>query len=182
MKAVSIIKPAAMLTLFCVVITALLAGTNLITKDKIAELEKKANEEAMTLICDADEYKKHSTDDGEYYEAVAGGKSLCYIFTKTAAGYGGEVKTMIGITPDGKVKSIQVLDVSSETAGLGQKAKETPFASQFTGKTKGVSVVKYGAQGNEVNAVTGATISSKGVTACVADALSHFEKIKQEAE
>ena len=174
MKIMSIITPAAMLTLFCVVITALLAGTNLITRSQIAKLEKKANKDAMTAICEAEQYKE--ADDGSYFEAVTGGKTTCYIFTETAPGYGGDVKVMTGINPDGTVKSIQVIDVTSETAGLGQNAKNESFTKQFEGKTNGISVVKYGAADNQINAVTGATISSKGVTECVNKALDTFEK------
>lgn len=178
MKLLSIIKPAAMLTLFCVVTTALLAGTNLITKDRIAELERKKTEESMTAICAADEYKLCEGDGFTYYEAVKNGATECYIFTNAAGGYGGDVSVMTGILPDGTVKGIEVLDVTSETAGLGQNANKENFTSQFTGKTSGIIVQKYGAEGNEVNAVTGATISSKGVTACVNTALEQFKNIK----
>lgn len=169
-----VFKPAVMLTIFCVIITAALALTNLVTKDTIAIREKEAVEAAMKSVCEADEYIE--MDGGEYY--VAKGKETCYIFTGTASGYGGDVKVMTGILPDGTIKKIEVVDVTSETVGLGQNAKNDTFKSQFDGKSGALSVVKNSPNDNEIQAVTGATITSRAVTKCVNDALEKFNSLE----
>ena len=73
-----------------------------------------------------------------------------------------------------------ILDVSGETPGLGQNAAKESFYSQYAGLKKGVSLLKNGAkaENNEVDAVTGATITSTAVTRAVNAALDDFEKVK----
>ena len=68
---------------------------------------------------------------------------------------------------------IRILDVSNETPGLGQNTANKSFTSQFKGKSFGITVVKGSADSkkNEINAVTGATISSKAVTKAVNKAI-----------
>ncbi len=82
-------------------------------------------------------------------------------------GYGGDITVMVGLDTDCKVVKAVILS-SSETAGLGAKAKEPEFINQFIGKSGGLIVVK-GDSGsdNEISAITSATITSKAVTKCV---------------
>ena len=97
-----ILKPALSLFLFCLVVTALLAGTNLLTKDKIAEQERLAEETSrMTVSPGAETFS--AADDGTYYIAEAGGEAIGYVFTTTASSYGGQIKVMTGISTDGIV-------------------------------------------------------------------------------
>jgi electron transport complex protein RnfG len=88
---------------------------------------------------------------------------------------------MTAIKPDGTVAGVAILDVSGETPGLGQNAAKESFFSQYIGLKKGVSVLKNGAkaENNEVDAVTGATITSTAVTRAVNKALGDFEKVKE---
>lgn len=178
-KFLSIIKPAFSLILFCVIITAALAGTNLITKDKIAALAVKAQEDAMKKICEADEYEKYTSEhDGStytYYVARTDEKPVCYIFTASASGYGGDVSVMTGINPDGTVKSVEILDVSGETPGMGQNVKKESYVTQYISKSDKVNLSTTESDDTTVTAVTGATISSTAVTDCVNSALEMFK-------
>lgn len=178
-KIFSIIKPAISLVVFCAVITAALAGTNLITKDRIAELAVKKQEDAMRKICEADEYRKYTVEHKDasytYYVAKTDGQPVCYIFTATASGYGGDVSVMTGINPDGTVKSVEILDASGETPGMGQNVKKESFISQYASKSGKVNLSKTESNDTTVTAITGATISSTAVTDCVNSALEMFK-------
>ena len=105
-----------------------------------------------------------------------------HIFTTSANGYGGAVKVMTGIGTDGKVIAIEVLDAADETPGLGQNAMKPSFWERFKGKSGQVKVVKSGAGEDEVQALTGATITSNAVKDAVNKALTAHKLIKGEAE
>ena len=105
-----------------------------------------------------------------------------YIFTTSEKGYGGEVSVMTAIDTDGNIKAVSVLDASNETPGLGQNVTKSGFYSQYSGLSGEISVVKSGAdsENNEIDAVTGATISSRAVTAAVNRALQNFSEYSSE--
>lgn len=171
--------PTLVMVLICIVITGALAGTNLITKDKIKLQEEKQQTDSMKEVLPASSYEtKTATVDGEeitYYVADDSGKTLGYIFVTSQKGYGGDDKVMTAINADGTIKAVKVLDVSNETPGLGQNTGNAEWYSQFSGLNgkKNVKVVKNGAkkENNEINAVTGATISSTAVKNAVNKAL-----------
>lgn len=104
----------------------------------------------------------------------ANGNEVGYVFVTVSKGYGGDVKIMTGIDKDGAVTGISPLELN-ETAGLGMKAQNDSFLDQFKGKVKDIAVNKNSASGNEIQALTGATITSKAVTAAVNEALSYYD-------
>lgn len=106
-------------------------------------------------------------------EAVAAldeaGNSIGYIFTMTSnKGYGGAITMTMGIENDGTLKGIEFLSIS-ETAGLGMKAKEDSFKSQFADKKVAqFGLAKRNIQGEtEVDAISSATITTTAVTRMV---------------
>ena len=177
-----IIKPVGVLLAICIIIPLALSVTNKVTAKKIAELEKENSKKNMQGLVSADDFEKCSDGGIEYYAAVKGGETAAYIFTESAKGYGGDVSVMTAVKPDGTVAGVAILDVSGETPGLGQNAAKESFYSQYAGLKKGVSLLKNGAkaENNEVDAVTGATITSTAVTRAVNAALDDFEKVKGE--
>ena len=177
-----IIKPVGVLLAICIIIPLALSVTNKVTAKKIAELEKENSKKNMQSLVSADDFEKCSDGGIEYYAAVKGGETAAYIFTESAKGYGGDVSVMTAVKPDGTVAGVAILDVSNETPGLGQNAAKESFYSQYAGLKKGVSLLKNGAkaENNEVDAVTGATITSTAVTRAVNAALDDFEKVKGE--
>lgn len=175
-----IIKPVGVLLAICIIIPLALSVTNKVTAKKIAELENENSKKNMQSLVSADDFEKCSDGGIEYYTAIKGGDTAAYIFTESAKGYGGDVSVMTAVKPDGTVVGVAILDVSGETPGLGQNAAKESFYSQYAGLKKGVSLLKNGAkaENNEVDAVTGATITSTAVTRAVNAALDDFEKVK----
>lgn len=185
-----IIVPSAVLLVICIVIPLALALTNMVTEKRIAELETENQNKTMSQLIEAEDFvigtfKDADTGEGfEYYRAENGGETAGYIFITSDKGYGGAVSVMTAVNPDGTVKSVAILDVSNETPGLGQNAAKESFYSQYTGKESGISLLKNGADSgkNEINAVTGATITSTAVTRAVNRALKNYGIIAGEAK
>ncbi len=95
------------------------------------------------------------------------GRVAGYVVTAVSnAGYGGNIKVMVGINKDLQVNRIKIME-SSETAGLGANASKPKFADQFIGAKERLSVVKGEAGENEISAIASATVTSKAVTSCV---------------
>ena len=180
LTAKGVLQPALSLFLFCLIVTALLAGTNLLTKDKIAEQERIAEETSrMTVSPGADAFT--ASEDGTYYIAEADGETIGYVFTTTASSYGGEIKVMTGISADGTVTGVSLLSIS-DTPGLGMNAEKESFRDQYkkAAPYDGFTVIKNGTPGDtEISAMTGATITSSAVTNAVNDAIAQYYAIKE---
>ncbi len=171
------------LFIICVVITAALAGTNAITKNKIEALELESAKKAKETVLPADDYveEKISYDGKNYTYSVAkdGEEIKGYLIATKTNGYGGEIEVMVGIDKAGTVTGISILSAADETPGLGANVTKKKFYSQFTGKIRDIVLKKNQAnsENNEVEAVTGATISSTAVTNAVNDALDILSSV-----
>ena len=183
-KVWAFIKPIIVLTLIAAVMAGLLGGTNLLTAEKIKTLEKQAEKSAVEKVIKAEIYNKFETKLNDvkytYFRAQNGDETVGYAFTLSANGYGGAVKCVVGVEKGGKITAVEITDVSNESPGLGQNATKTSFTDQFKGKSAELSVVKSGAKENEVQAVTGATITSRAVTKSVNLALELYKQIEGE--
>ena len=85
---------------------------------------------------------------------------------------------LVGIGTDYKVKGIEILS-HSETAGLGAKATDSNFKDRFKEKNPYITVVKGETQSpDEVQAITGATITSRAVASGVGEAYNLLQKVK----
>lgn len=107
----------------------------------------------------------------------ASGAPAGYVITSTSKdGYGGAITVSVGITADGTVNGIEFLTLA-ETAGLGMNAAQPEWKGQYAGKNVDTfTVTKNGASAdNEINAISGATITSNAVTGAV-NAAVHFVK------
>ncbi len=177
-----IFKPVIVLLSICIVIPLALSLTNELTSKQIAKLQAENEKATMLKLIKADDFEEHTftgkNENFDFYIASTDGDTKGYIFITSAKGYGGEVSVMTAIGTDGKVKEISILDAANETPGLGQNVTKEGFYSQFKEKIKDITVVKNGADNtkNEVNAVTGATISSRAVNTAVNKALANFEE------
>jgi electron transport complex protein RnfG len=92
------------------------------------------------------------------------------VFFITTKGYGGDMKLVCGVKSDGTIEACKTLS-HSETSGLGSKTAEDPYKSQYTGKNADTL--------NEVDSISGATISSTAYINGIKDAMSAFEMIKE---
>ncbi|MCR5415561.1 MAG: RnfABCDGE type electron transport complex subunit G [Pseudobutyrivibrio sp.] len=134
-----------------------------------------------TALVQDEGYEDDSIDN--CFEAVdASGNLLGYVMTiTTTAGYGGDITFSIGITTDGIINGYSITDIS-ETAGLGMKSKDTgagTFSSQFENRQAEIfTVTKTGASSSsEVDAISGATITSKAVTNGINAGVTYFNSL-----
>ncbi|MFR4438924.1 MAG: FMN-binding protein, partial [Hungatella sp.] len=113
-------------------------------------------------------YGNVTVDDA--VEAVDGsGNVIGYVISSTSKdGYGGAISLSAGISLDGTVNGIEFLSIT-ETAGLGMNADTPEFKAQYAGKqVESFTVTKSGASAdNEIDALSGATITSNAVTNAV---------------
>ena len=98
---------------------------------------------------------------------ISGSNTYGYVVTVTSKeGYGGDIQFTVGFDMEGVVTGVSMLSIS-ETAGLGMKAKEKEFLDKFVGKSGGNFIVdkdnSVGAA-NEIDAISGATITTRAVT------------------
>lgn len=176
--------PTVVMLGICVVVTLALSSTNMLTASKIAKITEENNKKAMTRLIAADEYNEvpaqTSFGDIKYNVAIKNGETVGCIFTVDVNGYGGVVSVMTAVNMDGTVAAVEILDASNETPGLGQNVTKADWIKQFSGLSGDVSVIKGGEanpDNNEINAVTGATISSRAVTDAVNQALDYASEI-----
>ena len=173
---------ALVLLIISAVAAALLGMTNAVTKSKIAEQEKQTNIEArQKVLKGADKFtevkdikaiaKKASKSNAgiisEAYKGYKNGKLVGYTVKVAPKGYGGEVELLFGFNTSGKTTGITVVS-NSETAGLGARCTEPSFQKQFKGLSADTTytVAKHGSKtsNNQIEALAGATITSRAVT------------------
>ena len=99
-----------------------------------------------------------------------------YVITTTDKdGFGGNIQITVGIKKDGTINGVSILSIS-ETAGLGMKATEPSFYNQYVNKKADKFVVsKDGGDGEQIDALSGATITSRAVTGAVNTALGYYQ-------
>lgn len=183
-----IIKDALALTLITLVAGVALGGVYEITKDPIAKQEAQAKAEAYEQVfTDAATFEEVEMDDTliqtirdqldqEGYKAQSieevmraedqSGETLGYAFTVvTSEGYGGDIQFSMGVQNDGTLNGISILSIG-ETAGLGMNADTPAFKDQFVGKqVEKLQYTKNGAtQDDEINAISGATVTTNAMT------------------
>ena len=183
-----IIKDALALTLITLVAGVALGGVYEITKDPIAKQEAQAKAEAYEQVfTDAAAFEAVEMDDTltktirdqldqEGYKAQSieefmraedqSGETLGYAFTVvTSEGYGEDIQFSMGVQNDGTLNGISILSIG-ETAGLGMNADTPAFKDQFVGKqVEKLQYTKNGAtQDDEINAISGATVTTNAMT------------------
>ena len=182
-KAKEIIVPAVSLFLICVVVTALLALTNAVTAPKIdaltVETQEASKKQVLSSAASFSDEKQIEKDGVSYtyYDGLASdGSVMGYVFVTSAKGYGGDISVMVGVLGDGTVAGVNILSIN-ETAGLGMNAKNQSFLDQFLGKSGEIGVAKNNSSDTEIQALTGATITSRAMATAVNTALSLYAEI-----
>lgn len=180
-NAKEIIRIGLILFAITAISALLLATVNKMTAPLIAKNQtKKTNASMRAVMPEAHSFSPIDTailqgaSDG-YFVLDKNNEKIGICLITSANGYGGEVKVLTGIK-DGKVTGIEILS-HSETPGLGAKAVNPEFKNQFNEKSGGITVVKGSAMDNEINAISGATITSNAVTNAVNTALKISEEV-----
>ena len=182
-----IIKLTVTLFVTCVIVAALLGLVDNVTREKIAAINWENTVAAMKAVV-ADPDTTTFSDPLENIEAAAaaasaaggtldsvyevqvGGASAGYAIKVVASGSQGNIEMMVGVDGEGAVTGVSIVD-NAETAGIGSKVMENQngVLDQFIGRSAADGTL---AVGTNVDAITGATVSSKGVTAGVNAALA----------
>ena len=199
----SIVKPAAILLIICAIVSGILGYVNDVTTAPIAAADKKTTEESMNaVLADAQwgetvEVNYETGDDNgtvitSYTPGLnPDGSIKGYAVSVTTKGFSAGLKLMYGIdansnddngTDEGTITGLSVVDNSNETPGLGANSSKPEWSGQFAGKKGELEVTKTGsATDSQINAITGATISSKAVTLSANDVSKYYEDtIKKE--
>ena len=180
----AIIVPTIALFIICLVSTALLALVNNVTAPKIEQLAIQTEIESRNEVLEAAETFEEKSDNGINY--VIGldkdGNEIGMVFTTTAKSYGGEIIVMTGVDMEGKITGVKLLHIT-DTPGLGMNADKPEFRDKFLGMSNKITIVKNSANAanNEIDALSGATISSNAVAEAVNEALENFKKITGKA-
>ncbi len=115
-------------------------------------------------------------DSVEVYPAFKNNEFVgAAIIGSTEKGFSGLIKIMVGFTPDGNIKNIAVLE-QKETPGLGTKMKDEKYLAQYREKNPSTFNLKVTKDGGEVDALTGATITSRAFGEAVQMAYDEFMK------
>lgn len=152
------------LTSIALVAAVALATTNLLTEEPIARQNQSENQAALErMFPEADSFAELSPGEsagvGFVYEVRQGERLLGYAVKETTQGYGGSIEVIAGVDPSMRLKGIDVGGPDfQETEGLGSRAREEPFTAQFVGQTPPLRL------GGEIDAVSGATVTSRAVT------------------
>lgn len=170
-KEYSIFQIAINLVITCLVSGLIIGLVYYVTAPIAAEKREISKQESMrALVSDTDSFKE-VPDKAEWFAAEKGGKVTAYIVPGESRGYGGEIKMLVAVTPAGEVIDYKIL-AHNETPGLGDNASKDPFKGQFKGKKEAnLTVTKDASDKDDIQAMTGATISSKAVTLAVKNAV-----------
>ncbi|RKD27985.1 electron transport complex protein RnfG [Caminicella sporogenes DSM 14501] len=186
-----IVKLGLILLLICAVSALALSFTYDLSKDQILAQREAANNKARkNVLPDAENFKPVSEEKFkevvsqndkvvEIYAGYKGEEIIGYAIKTLPSGYGGAVEVMTGIGMDGKIKGVRIGN-HQETPGLGANATLPSFYTQYEGKSieKELKVTKSGQpKDNEIQAISGATITSRAVTSGVNYAVEAFKLV-----
>ena len=180
-----IIKLTVTLFVTCVIVAGLLGLVNSVTEGPIAEKNKTKTAAAIQEVLPemegspavvelTDEMTAAASGAGatitEAYEAQAGGSVIGYALKIVASGSQGNIERMVGVDAEGAVTGVSIVK-NSETSGIGSKvmSNENGVLDQFIGKSAADGTLSVG---KNVDAISGATVSSRGVTTGVNAALA----------
>ena len=181
-----ITKLTVTLLVTCVIVAGLLGLVNGVTAGPIAQINQQKTEQAMAeVVSDPSSFQAVTELPQAAVDAAAAaggtitelydGQGAGYVLKVVASGSQGNIEMMVGVDGDGVVTGVSIVD-NSETAGIGSKVMENePLASgtgvldQFAGKSAADGTL---AVGTNVEAITGATVSTRGVTTGVNAALA----------
>ena len=187
-----ILKVAGTLTVIALVVAALLGVVNNVTKDKIAEQDAENTRIAMSAVAPegsefgdkmdiSDAVAAAASAQGgkivEMYPMTNGGADAGYVVKVSASGSQGTITMMVGVDANKAITGISVIS-HSETSGIGTKvvgdepnSDGVPVLDQFVGMSGAGSLVV----GKTVTPISGATVSTKGITMGANAALAAVE-------
>jgi len=162
------------LTLVVLISVSLLLWINSYTSVVVEEMRKaKIKSILESIFPELTEFE----ESGEIIFVYEDSRIIGYTFVATGRGYGGPINIFVGIDPDYSIKDIEVLS-HTETPGLGNKITDEPFRKQFEGLL--VDDIALSRDGGKIDAITGATISSRAVAEAIQDRMIEVIEILSE--
>lgn len=161
------------------VCTSLLLGlVDYITRDTIEANNLEKTKQAMAAALVADDYPTVAYTGGDklvtaVHEARTDGTLVGYVVEVAPSGFSGAINMVVGVDLEGLVTGVSIVTMS-ETSGLGANAKQTSFREQYIGLGGTLAVTK---DGGEIDALTGATVTSRAVTNGVNAAVAAAESL-----
>ena len=136
-----------------------------------AQEEERLRKEVLPAAARFESVRKGGAEFFEGFDEK--GSLVGFVAKGRARGYGGDVVVLVGLDKDLRVVAVRVLE-QKETPGLGTKATEPPFLRQFKGlRAEDLKLRRYG---GKVDAITGATITSRAVTEAAREAAESVAK------
>jgi Na+-translocating ferredoxin:NAD+ oxidoreductase subunit G len=170
-----IIKLGLTLAIFCVISAGMLAYVFMMTGPLIEANAKASFDGSLReVLPGAEGFKPVPGAAGaksEIYEGVAAGNVVGYAVKAAPRGYGGEIVMLVGIDPELRIKGMKILS-QRETPGLGTNVEKPKFRQQFIGK----GIQDAFEPKKDIDAITGATISSRAVCEGVKTVLRDSEQ------
>ena len=161
------------LALACMISGVVVATTYHFTAPVAAgQMEKQKNKAMREIAPMAEDFKPIAGKEG-WFTGLSGGKVVAYIIPAERVGYEGLIKILVAVDTDNKIITYKVLQ-HKETPGLGDKASKTPFIKQFAGKSSAQLVVLKTPTQDNIQAITGATITSNAVTKAIKASLTEL--------
>lgn len=153
--------PVVFLAVIVIVSVVLLIGVNSLTSDIV---ESRRVEEITGILENIfPEMSKYELED-EVYIIYEDGEKAGYAFMASGSGYGGNIDILVGLDSGFGIKGVSILS-QTETPGVGNKITESSFTDQFKGLS--ASDIALKSEGGKIDAITGATISSRAVVNAV---------------
>lgn len=164
------------LTLTCLICSAVLAGVYALTAKPIADTNERNLKASIAAVLPEGVEISDGKDvevggqPSTYYAATKDGETVAYAIRSTTTGFGGALTLMVGIQPDGVVYNTSVLS-HSETPGLGAKCTtDEKFMNQWKGFDTSSKILSVKKDGGDVDAITASTITSRAYTLAVKNA------------
>lgn len=174
------VKYGVILFLIAGICTGILGGINEVTTPIIEANNIKTQNDAMkALLSSAETFEEVTGIQDEnilgVFMAKAGNQVVGYVAKVAPVGYGGEIGMLVAFNEKVEIAGIEILS-SSETPGFGANASKPIFKDQYIGKVAPLAVSKAAAADNEIQAITGATITSDAVTLGVNNAAMYISE------
>lgn len=172
----SVFRMIFTLVAIAVVVSAALAFVNAQTAPVIEQNNEQKLQDSLRGVLAGDSFEViKETESYTVYEAKKAGAKIGYCVVNAEKGYGGDVKVMTGVDLNGAVTAVDILE-QSETPGLGANSVKDEFKGQYAGKSGEIGVVKNNPSDTEIQAISGATITSRAVTKAVNAALEQAKE------
>ncbi|MCH5325306.1 MAG: FMN-binding protein [Eubacterium sp.] len=189
---ISKIKPVLVLSVICTLVCALLIVTynltyvdtsGIITDDLMAACVSATGEANYQLITDREAAGLDSDEFEAVNKIIKNTDNDTFLFEVITDGYAADgIDAVVAMNADGSVNAVAIVALG-ETPGLGTKINDDEFLAEFSGFSSDITISKNPpAANNEVQAMTGATYSSRGLAKAINTAIAAYQTLNKEVQ